>query len=330
MGYIAYVFLITVVGCLTGHATDVDSRLSHIQLNGPVGIEVYLDDQFSGRTSAKWQGLIIHDVPPGHHVLRFEREGFTSMDHRFELPPDTIYVYRIESFIPEIEISQEGDFDEGRMALRVGRIVVKSLPIDCWVTIESIANAVHKRNVAINFDNVPPGVYHSTYSIDDQHLAFDLEVLPSVTTEVLADFVHGEVLQKHTLLHGSERSSADDTNHTSRGPSDQEPAPYTTVVDFFSVDKPPVMIGGTAALYKMVKFPELAEKAGVEGVAMIVFTVTPNGIPADFEVRGEKPKGLGFADAAIEALRQMRFQPGYLQDKVAAVRMSQTIRFTVD
>ncbi len=101
-------------------------------------------------------------------------------------------------------------------------------------------------------------------------------------------------------------------------------------VDFFSVEQPPVMIGGTKALYKKVKYPEMAEKASVEGVAQIVFTVSRTGIPQDFEVRGEKPKNLGFAEAAIAALRQMRFQPGYQRDKAVPVRMSQTVRFTVD
>ena len=102
------------------------------------------------------------------------------------------------------------------------------------------------------------------------------------------------------------------------------------VVNFYSVEQKPEMIGGTAALYKKVRYPEMAEKAGVEGVAQIVFVVGKTGIPRDFEVRGEKPKGLGFAEAAIEALRQMRFQPGYQRDTPVPVRMSQTVRFTVD
>jgi protein TonB len=90
------------------------------------------------------------------------------------------------------------------------------------------------------------------------------------------------------------------------------------------------MIGGPKALYKKVRYPEMAEKAGVEGLAQIVFTVGKTGVPRDFEVRGEKPKGLGFADAAIAALGQMRFEPGYQRDKAVPVRMSQTVKFTVD
>jgi len=100
-------------------------------------------------------------------------------------------------------------------------------------------------------------------------------------------------------------------------------------VDFLEVDQPPVMSGGPTALYEKVVYPFEAAAAGVEGVTQIVFTVGSDGIPRDFEVNGEKPQGLGFAEAAIEALKQTRFQPGYLDGEAVAVRMSQTVRFEV-
>ena len=101
-------------------------------------------------------------------------------------------------------------------------------------------------------------------------------------------------------------------------------------VEFFVVEVKPQMIGGTKALYKKIKYPEMAKKAGVEGIAQIEFTVSKTGVPTDFKVKGERPKGLGFADAAIAALRQMRFNPGYQRDKPVPVRMSQTVRFTIN
>ncbi len=98
--------------------------------------------------------------------------------------------------------------------------------------------------------------------------------------------------------------------------------------EFHSVEKPPSYIGGIAALHEVVKYPEMARVAGVDGVAQIAFTVDVNGIPRDFEIKGERPKGLGFAEAAIDALRQMRFRPGYQRDRAVPVRMLQTVSFT--
>jgi protein TonB len=99
------------------------------------------------------------------------------------------------------------------------------------------------------------------------------------------------------------------------------------VVEFFAVEEQPELIGGTAALYKAVKYPEMAQRASVEGLAQIVFVVGPDGTPRDFVVQGERPEGLGFGDAAIAALRQMKFKPGRQRDKAVAVRMQQVIKF---
>lgn len=98
-------------------------------------------------------------------------------------------------------------------------------------------------------------------------------------------------------------------------------------VDFFAVEEKPEMIGGTAALYKAVKYPEMAQRAGVEGVAQILFVVGPDGTPKDFQVMGERPEGLGFGEAAIRALQSVKFTPGKQRDRYVAVRMQQVIRF---
>lgn len=99
------------------------------------------------------------------------------------------------------------------------------------------------------------------------------------------------------------------------------------VIDFFAIEEPPDLIGGTAALYKLVRYPEMAQRAGVEGLAQIEFIVGADGSPRDFVVKGERPPGLGFGEAAIAALQQVKFKPGKQRDRFVAVRMSQVIRF---
>jgi periplasmic protein TonB len=102
------------------------------------------------------------------------------------------------------------------------------------------------------------------------------------------------------------------------------------VVDFFAIEEQPQLIGGTKALYKAVKYPEMAQRAGVEGLAQIRFIVSKDGTTRGFEVMGERPEGLGFGDAAIAALQKVRFKPGKQRDKFVPVRMSQVIKFELN
>ena len=87
------------------------------------------------------------------------------------------------------------------------------------------------------------------------------------------------------------------------------------------------MIGGMQALYSRVQYPELAVRAGVTGMATVHFIVGVDGLPRDYEVVVEKPDGLGFGAAAIDALSKTRFLPGQAGGKQVPVLMTQTIRF---
>jgi protein TonB len=113
-------------------------------------------------------------------------------------------------------------------------------------------------------------------------------------------------------------------------PPPMESGESEEAVDFFAVEQQPEMIGGNDALYKLVKYPEMAQKAGVEGVAQIGFVVGADGIPREFTILGERPKNLGFGQAAIDALSKMTFKPGRQRDRMVSVRMQQTIRFQLN
>ncbi len=111
------------------------------------------------------------------------------------------------------------------------------------------------------------------------------------------------------------------------------PPPMNTeeeIVDFFAIEQKPEMVGGASQLYKLIKYPELAQNAGVEGLAQIGFVVGADGIPRDFTIMGERPQNLGFGDAAIAALQQMTFKPGRQRDRFVAVQMQQTVRFQLN
>lgn len=126
----------------------------------------------------------------------------------------------------------------------------------------------------------------------------------------------------------------DDIDFLSEAPPPPPQKVEEEVVDFFAVEIVPNMKGSTKALYDyLVKhnlYPEMARKAQIEGDVIVQFTVATDGKPKEVSVYQERPKGLGFGEAAVKAISAMQFTPGYQRDRPVAVRMQQVIRFRLE
>lgn len=111
------------------------------------------------------------------------------------------------------------------------------------------------------------------------------------------------------------------------------PPPPDEVVDFFSVEQKPELIGGAQAIKDYINshdlYPEMARTAGINGDVIVQFIVGPDGIPKNFRVVQERPAKLGFGEAAIKAMQNMRFKPGKQRDRYVSVNMQQVINFRI-
>ena len=94
---------------------------------------------------------------------------------------------------------------------------------------------------------------------------------------------------------------------------------------FLIVEQYPEMIGGMAALYDEIKFPEIARKAGVEGRVFLQFVVDEEGNVQDPVIT--RGIGAGIDEEAIRAISKMKFAPGKQRGRAVKVRMSLPITF---
>lgn len=76
------------------------------------------------------------------------------------------------------------------------------------------------------------------------------------------------------------------------------------------------------------KYPEAARRANREAVVMVEFTVDVDGKATDIKVTD--PKGFGFDEAAIEAVKKWRFTPAKKDGVSVPKRVRQPIRFNLD
>lgn len=94
---------------------------------------------------------------------------------------------------------------------------------------------------------------------------------------------------------------------------------------FVAVEDLPEPIGGIAGIQAKVVYPEIARRAGVEGIVYVEAYVDENGsMTKTIIVKGI---GAGCDEAAAAAVSKTRFKPGKQRGKPVKVRMSIPIRF---
>jgi protein TonB len=115
------------------------------------------------------------------------------------------------------------------------------------------------------------------------------------------------------------------------GPLDLPPPPPPAAEEddepeiFIVVERMPEPIGGMQAIYDRVVYPEIARRAGIEGRVVLQFIVDERGnVVNPIVIRGI---GGGADEAAIEAVRGVRFTPGMQRGQPVKVQFQLPIVF---
>lgn len=108
----------------------------------------------------------------------------------------------------------------------------------------------------------------------------------------------------------------------------QQPATLPSGDVFMVVDNMPQLIGGIASLQEEIKYPTIAQKAGIEGRVFVQFVVDEEGNVIDPTViRGI---GAGCDEEAIRAVTLAKFTPGTQRGKAVKVKMTLPVMFKLD
>jgi len=107
-------------------------------------------------------------------------------------------------------------------------------------------------------------------------------------------------------------------------------SPYTAYAQnsgkvYNVVDKMPEIKNGLSSLYKKIKYPEIARKAGISGRVYLQFIVDENGNVENPKVL--KGIGGGCDQAALSGIKEVKFIPGLKNGKSVKVRFTLPITF---
>lgn len=93
------------------------------------------------------------------------------------------------------------------------------------------------------------------------------------------------------------------------------------------VDTMPEIVGGLSVLYDKIEYPELAMNNGVQGRVFVRFIVDENGDVTNPEIL--KDIGAGCGNAAVKALKHVKFTQAKLNGEVVKVYYTLPITFKI-
>ncbi|HET55040.1 MAG TPA: energy transducer TonB [Ignavibacteria bacterium] len=87
----------------------------------------------------------------------------------------------------------------------------------------------------------------------------------------------------------------------------------------------PEVEGGLPSLYKTIRYPDIARKAGISGRVYVMAFIDESGNVNDVQVI--KGIGGGCDEAAVEAIKKTKFIPGKNKGQAVKVKLSLPINF---
>jgi periplasmic protein TonB len=96
---------------------------------------------------------------------------------------------------------------------------------------------------------------------------------------------------------------------------------------FVAVEQMPEIVGGIESIMRNLQYPELARRAGVEGVVFVIAYVDEEGIVQKVDIA--RGVGAGLDEAAMEAVSKARFIPGRQRGVPRKVVITVPIRFSL-
>jgi len=99
-------------------------------------------------------------------------------------------------------------------------------------------------------------------------------------------------------------------------------------VKFIPHEVPPKPIGGFAAIVEKLEYPPIAREAGIEGTVILQIFVSEKGFVEEVVVQKGIPE-TGLDEAAVKAVKQVRFEPALQRDRPVGVWVAIPIRFHI-
>ena len=183
-----------IIVVLTASFPALATETGFIQVKCTPGVQIFLDGDLKGITNTDVGGLIIQNVSPGQHEIKAVKEGYRPEIERISVQTGQVVAFEVKPFIPQVRISQIGDARQTEVKLKVGKIVIQSLPIECKLNIKVLGvNDMEKTKDYWEAEGVPVGKYEIVAESIGKKLSYEVEINEESTAEIFFNFINGEI-----------------------------------------------------------------------------------------------------------------------------------------
>jgi hypothetical protein len=166
-----------------------------VQVSAEPGLEIYLDGELVGTTSAREDGLYLSEVGRGRHTIRVAKPGFQPQTFEVDIVNRPIEV-EVGTFVP---VSPAAVAAAPAASLEVGSLVVTSAPQN--VTVEIAGRVEEKRSPQLAIGGLPVGEHTVRFSKEGyETVTSTIVVQPGAENTVHGDLKAGKVGVVHTGL----------------------------------------------------------------------------------------------------------------------------------
>jgi formylglycine-generating enzyme required for sulfatase activity len=204
LAFMAILALLAVVPTRSAAAQDT----GFIQVQCEPGIQIFLDGTLKGLSNPDQGGLVLEAVPVGERMVKAVKPGFTPQERRVRVAKGEVAVVKFEALRPRPTVEQSGDEQEAPIVLKVGTVIVKSVPVECKVTIERSDGAggfdgvgeIDKTKPDAKVSNLEVGQYRVTAVRNKVTLVTTVDLTLDDEVTVFFNFVAGTVEVKSAIV----------------------------------------------------------------------------------------------------------------------------------
>lgn len=183
---------------------NILGQTAYIQVDGEPNLSVYLNNQFKGKTTVEFKGLIIENVNEGKNIIKIVKEGYTPYEETLTIKKGEVFAFKVKPFTKHVvQVSEHGNtaVTEKKATIETGKLIIQSVPIEIKITIpdiEGIKNSPKTKDEWL-VDKLPEGEYKITFTYNQKNITKLIEIDANNTTRVFINMLNDDFKIENSL-----------------------------------------------------------------------------------------------------------------------------------